>query len=583
MRILIPYLLRQWKALALTFFMATINQALTLSEPQILRVVIDRYVMHAQAIDRATFSKGVLTLIGLAVLLALIGRVARNYQEYSITLIARRVGSQLYSKSVAHSLLLPFRTFEDRRAGELLHTMQRARNDAEQAIAHGVRLYLSALAVTLVTIYAFTVHVYIGSLLLLLLPVLAGFMFFITHPVRRHQRRITAETAGLAGSATETIRNVEMVKSLGIEDQEIARLDATNDQILRLEERKLRTVRIFTFIEGTLMNVARASVLLLMLWLVFEKEITVGEFLTIFLYSQWMFAPLAELSAIVVRHQEASATFDTLGEVLNMPIESKPVENVKVGPLERIGFDRVTLQHPTGRTPAVKDVTIEIRGGETIAFVGPSGAGKSSLVKLLVGLYEPTEGAVTFNGVDIRALNLDDIRRRIGLVAHDTHLFAGTIRDNLLIVRADAGDAECLNAIQRAAATPILDRGGKGLDTRIGEGGLKLSGGERQRIAIARALLRHPELLVFDEATSNLDSITERAISATIREVSATAAKMTIIIAHRLSTVVHADRIIVLSHGEIVEEGTHRELLTRDGLYAALWAEQTAGVAAGER
>jgi ATP-binding cassette subfamily B protein len=198
------------------------------------------------------------------------------------------------------------------------------------------------------------------------------------------------------------------------------------------------------------------------------------------------------------------------------------------------------------------------------------------VVKLLVGLYPPSEGRIAFNGIDATLIDRDDVRRRLGLVTHDTHLFAGTVRANLHIAVPDASEPECLQAIERAAALPILARGGEGLDTRIGEGGLKLSGGERQRIAIARALLRDPELLIFDEATSNLDSLTERAVSDTIRDIAASGrGRITLLIAHRLATVAGADRIHVLDRGQIVDSGTHAELLGRGGLYARMWREQS--------
>ncbi len=209
-----------------------------------------------------------------------------------------------------------------------------------------------------------------------------------------------------------------------------------------------------------------------------------------------------------------------------------------------------------------------------MAFVGPSGAGKTTLVKLLVGLYQPEQGAVRYNGIDSKEIDPDELRSQIGFVTQDTQLFSGTIRENLLFVRPEATDAECLNVLHRSAADSLLARADKGLDTLIGEGGVKVSGGEKQRLSIARALLRRPRLLVFDEATSSLDSITEEEITRTIRDVGERSDVMTILIAHRLSTIMHAERIYVLERGKIVEEGTHSQLVAETGLYYALWRQQ---------
>jgi ATP-binding cassette subfamily B protein len=212
--------------------------------------------------------------------------------------------------------------------------------------------------------------------------------------------------------------------------------------------------------------------------------------------------------------------------------------------------------------------------GDTIAFVGPSGAGKTTLVKLLVGLYRPGVGRVLYNGVPSDRIDLDRVRERIGLVTQDAQLFSGSIRENLLFVRPEATDAECLDVLRRAAATSLLARADQGLDTVIGEGGMKISGGEKQRLSIARALLRDPHLLVFDEATSALDSLTEEEISRTMRDVAESANVITVLIAHRLSTVLHADCIHVLERGRIVEQGRHDDLLEAKGLYYAMWRQQ---------
>lgn len=575
MRLLVRYALRHWRSLAVAFALATVNQLLLLADPQILRLILDGYVMKLDSVPRDAFIRGVFMLVGVSVAISLTARVARNLQDYTINRVARRIGVQLYAASIAHSLMLPFQTHEDLRSGELLHTMQRARLDAEAGVTSAVRLYLGGLAMIAVTAYAFYVHPLLGFLQIGLTASLGFFTIRFSRPIHLHQKKISADSVAEAGSATETIRNVELVKSLGIEAQEIGRIAKVNEKILDLEEKKLRLVRLYMFVEGSVISIARAIVMVAMLWLVYRREITVGEFLSMFLYTTTAFSPLVELGNAVVRYQQARASFGQLNEVLNMPIDITADTATRIGVLESIHFHSVSLIYPNG-TRALHAVDFELRAGETVAFVGPSGSGKSTVVKLLVGLYQPSEGTITVNGMDSREVDRDDLRRRAGLVTHDTHLFSGTIGDNLRLADPDATDEECLAVIESAAATPILHRGGKGLATRVGEGGLKLSGGERQRIAIARALLRHPEVLIFDEATSNLDSLTERAVSDTIREVATQHhARITLLVAHRLSTIAHADRIIVLDGGEIVQSGTHAELLAEGGLYDRMWREQS--------
>jgi ATP-binding cassette subfamily B protein len=212
-----------------------------------------------------------------------------------------------------------------------------------------------------------------------------------------------------------------------------------------------------------------------------------------------------------------------------------------------------------------------VQKGETIAFVGPSGSGKTTLVKLLVGLYNPIQGEVFYNGINGSNIDFDEIRNKIGFVTQDTQLFSGTIRENLLFVNPDANDEMINDVLIKAACYNLLSRAEDGINTIIGEGGLKLSGGERQRLSIARALLRNPNLIIFDEATSALDSLTEEEISNTIRNITDQRQHITVMIAHRLSTIMHADRIYVLEKGKVVETGSHLALIEEKGLYYAMW------------
>jgi ATP-binding cassette subfamily B protein len=524
------------------------------------------------------FIRGVLLLLAAYVGVALVSRIAKNFQDYFVNVIAQRTGAQLYERSVSHSFSLPYAVFEDQRSGEILQKMHKARADAQSLITNFVNLmFVSMVGLVFVTIYAFTVHWSLGTSYLLLAPSLGTLMFFISRRIKAQQRVIVTQTAELAGSTTETLRNVELVKSLGLENQEISRLNKVNAGILDLELKKVRFLRFYSFLQGTLINSTRAALLFLMLWLVFRKTITLGEFYALFFYSFAIFSPLAELGAIIAQYQEAKASMEKLEEVLAIAPAPKPERPMPISTLKRVAFESVSFTYPSATTPSLESISLEIRDGETVAFVGPSGSGKTSLVKLLVGLYRPTSGTLRINGIDLRNVDPDELRARIGLVTQETQLFAGTIRENLLFVNPQATDAQCIEVLRQAAALPIIERGGKGLDTKIGEGGIKISGGERQRLAIARALLREPELMIFDEATSSLDSITEKAITETIRALTlGRHRRMTVLVAHRLSTIAHAQRIHVLAKGQVVETGTHESLLAMNGLYAALWREQSA-------
>ena len=575
MSLLFRYLRGYWSLVVLALFLAAINQVFSLLDPLIFRHVIDDYATKYDHYSHAQFFRGVTLLLSMAVGVAFVSRVAKNFQDYFVNVVVQRLGAQLYSDGIRHSLSLPFQVFEDQRSGETLGKLQKVRSDTEKFITAFVNIvFTSIVGVIFVMIYAYNVHWSIAPAFLLTVPLLGGLSSVLSKRIKSIQKVIVAETTALAGATTESLRNIELVKSLGLAEQEIVRLNATTDKILKLELKKVRYIRSLSFIQGTCVNFVRTSILFLMLYLIFDKQITVGQFFSLLIYSFFIFGPLQELGNVINTYRETEASLETFEKILQTPVDPKPLSPIEVNDLRVLDFDDVSFTHQTASAPALSDISFQVERGETIAFVGPSGSGKTTLVKLLVGLYQPKEGRVLYNGADSAHVDLDKFRERIGLVTQDAQLFSGSIRENLLFVRPDATDAECIDVLHRAAAENLLRRADKGLDTVIGEGGMKISGGEKQRLSIARALLRHPHLLVFDEATSALDSLTEEEISRTMREISAAANVITVLIAHRLSTVMHADRIHVLERGRIVEVGRHEELLELKGLYYAMWRQQ---------
>jgi ATP-binding cassette subfamily B protein len=575
MTLLYRYSRQYWGLFAVALLLAATNQIFSLLDPLIFRHVIDSYATKPHLYTQTQFIRGAGLLMLAAVGVAFVSRVAKNFQDYFVNVIVQRLGAKMYSDGIHHSLDLPYQVFEDQRSGETLGKLQKVRSDVERFITAAVNvLFTSIIGIVFVMIYAFYVHWSIAPMFLITVPLLGIISSALSKRIKIMQKTIVAETTALAGSTTESLRNIELVKSLGLAHQEVERLNGITEKILKLELKKVKYLRSLSFIQGTAVNTLRTCILFFMLYLIFRQEIQIGQFFALMIYSFFIFTPLQELGNVINIYRETEVSLQNFQMILDTPRDPKPADPEPVDELMTLQFERVSFQHASSTCLALDEISFSAARGDTIAFVGPSGAGKSTLVKLLVGLYAPKAGEILYNGIPSGRVDLDSLREEIGFVTQDTQLFSGSIRENLLFVNPKATDAECMQVLQQAAAHSLLARADRGLDTLIGEGGVKVSGGEKQRLSIARALLRHPQLLVFDEATSSLDSLTEEEISRTIREVAANQEAITILIAHRLSTVMHADRIYVLERGHIVEFGRHSELLEQKGLYYAMWRQQ---------
>ena len=581
MKILYTYLRNYWPLLTLALVLAAVNQIFSLLDPYIFRKLVDHFVPKNGGVGGLLevpfwpFFREAIPYIGMMLGVAMVSRIAKNFQDYYVNVITQRLGAKMYSDGLRHSLELPYQVFEDQRSGETLGKLQKVRTDVEKLIQAFVNVLFTALVgIIFVMWYAITVYWPIAAGYFITIPLLGILSFVLSKRIKVIQRTIVAETTSLAGSTTESLRNIELIKSLGLAQQETERLNGITNKILKLELRKVRYLRSLSFVQGTFVNLLRNTIILLLLYLRVQNHISLGEFFSFFIYSFSIFGPLQELGAIIGIYRETEISLGNFQQILDTPKDVKPAEPKSVAHIDNLAFNHVSFKHLTANNQALSDISFTTKLGETIAFVGPSGSGKTTLVKLLVGLYPPLSGQILYNGIPGNEIDLDELREQIGFVTQDTQLFSGTIRENLRFVAPNATDEECLLALRQAAADTLLARAPLGLDTVIGEGGVKVSGGEKQRLSIARALLRKPTLMVFDEATSALDSLTEEEIGKTVRKLSGSRQHMTILIAHRLSTILHADRIFVLERGHVAEQGRHDELLAQKGLYYAMWRQQ---------
>jgi ATP-binding cassette subfamily B protein len=581
MKILLKYLRPYRWLVFFTLILAAINQTFSLFDPMIFGKLIDKFANHPHATSEGTgrteneFIWGVMFYLGLLVGTAMVSRIAKAFQDYFSNVIMQRFGAKIFTDGLKHSMRLPYQDFEDQRSGETLSILTKVRTDTERFISNFINIVFGiVVSVIFVCIYATRLHwsiipIYFGGTL-----IIGVVTNLLSKRIKIIQKNIVKETNALAGTTTESLRNIELVKSLGLTEQEVKRLNVNTYRILGLELRKVKSIRALSFIQGTMVNALRQIITFTLLWLIFRNVITTGQMIALQFYSFFIFGPLQEIGNIIISYREAEASLNNFDALMKRKVEAKPASPKKVGIIKELEFINVSFQHQTAQFKALDNISFDVKRGETIAFVGPSGSGKSTLVKLLVGLYRAKDGEILYNNIDGQHMDFDELRNQIGFVTQDTQLFAGTIKENLIFVKPEATDEEILDALYKASCQNLLSRAEKGIYSVIGEGGLKLSGGEKQRLSIARSLLRHPHLLIFDEATSSLDSITEEEITSTIKNISKEKEQITVLIAHRLSTIMHADRIFVLERGQIVETGTHHELIEERGLYYAMWRQQ---------
>jgi ATP-binding cassette subfamily B protein len=575
MNILISYLKKHRWIVVLALFLAAMNIGFSLLDPYITGRIVDSVIEKRADLNESEYLHRVIMLVSMAIGVAMVSRIAKNFQDYFTNIITQKVGAEMYADGLRHSLELPYQVFEDQRSGETLGILQKVRLDCEKFITQFISiLFVSIIGMVFVMVYSASVSYQVMLVYFTAIPIITFVSMAMSRSIKRIQKSIVSETTALAGSTTESLRNIELIKSLGLAKQEIKRLNATTYKILDLELKKVKYVRSMSFVQGTTVNLVRSAMVMVLLMLIFKGGISPGQYFSFLFYSFFLFNPLQELGNVILSWREAEVSLGNFRNILSIPIDKKPEKPVLLEKVSTLTFSDVSFKHLTANRNALNHIDFKASAGETIAFVGPSGSGKTTLVKLLVGLYQPYQGDVLYNSVLSKEIDLDQLREKIGFVTQDTQLFSGTIRENLLFVNPNATDEECLSVMQRAACQTLLARADKGLDTVIGEGGVKVSGGEKQRLSIARALLRKPDILVFDEATSSLDSITEEEITDTIRDVSVMNDHITILIAHRLSTIMHADCIYVLEKGNIVESGKHHDLIDQKGLYYAMWRQQ---------
>lgn len=596
MKILLHYLKPHKWLVVLTLVLAAINIGFSLFDPIIFGKLINLASYHwdSKTLDWNSFlyinepvtkvqegktvtfiMYGVVWLLLASITVAMISRIAKAFQDYFLNLITQKFGAKVFTDGLQHAMKLPYHEFEDQRSGETLGILQKVRTDTEKFISVFINVIFPVLVgIIVVAVYATTIDwrlpiIYFGGIFLL-----TWISNLLSKKVKIIQKKIVSQTTSLAGATTESLRNIELIKSLGLTQQEVTRLNKNTFKILGLELTKVKRIRSISFVQGTFVNTLRQVILFMLMYLVFHKELLPGEIVTMQIFSFFIFTPLQEIGNIILAYREAQASLENFDTLMKKQPEKQAAHPRHLGDIRTLQFDHVGFKHRTAQQSAINDISFEVKKGETIAFVGPSGSGKTTLMKLLVGLYRPQKGKILYNHMDEEAISFEDLRKQIGFVTQDTQLFSGTIRENLMFVNSSATEEELQDVLRKAACQPLLARAEKGLDTTIGEGGLKLSGGEKQRLSIARALLRKPNVLLFDEATSALDSLTEEEITDTIRSISEQGNQITILIAHRLSTVMHADKIYVLEKGDVVETGSHEKLLEEKGLYYAMWRQQ---------
>jgi subfamily B ATP-binding cassette protein MsbA len=511
----------------------------------------------------------------LAVVLAIFVQAVTSYSLTQILSVeAQHLISKLRSKVQQHIIKLPIRFFDNSKTGELVSRIMTDVEGVRNLVGTGFAQMIGGGLAAIISL-VLLISISPSMTAFVLLPVLIfGLVslkaFSKIRPIFRERGKINAQ---VTGRLTETLGGIRVIKGFNAENQEIKTFEKGVEELFLNVKASLTATSFVTSAGALLLGLASAGIMGLGGYQIMQGQMTFGDFLAFTLYLGFMIAPIVQMSNIGSQLTEAFAGLDRTEEIMNMPLESDDKKRtVQLEVIKGdIRFENVSFAYESGKD-VVKGISFDAPAGSVTALVGTSGSGKTTIAGLAATFLNPDSGVVYLDGHDLQTITLDAFRAQLGVVLQDDFLFEGTIRENILFPRPDSSEAQLKMAVKAAHVHEFTDRFEQGLDTLIGERGVKLSGGQRQRIAIARAILADPRILILDEATSNLDTESESLIQASLKELMH--GRTTFVIAHRLSTIRQADQILVIEQGQVVEQGRHEELLAKKGRYFELYTYQ---------